>query len=108
MSALVSPLELRSDGFIATLPESRGTDGLFTFMSFLCSIHDVHGPPSAVADASNAHEAKQVLCAEPRGELLKKTLEARLRWSFQRGHAAASSVCCGGWGSHPHAPARRS
>ena len=41
MSALVSPLELRSDGFIATLPESRGTDGFLTFMSFgymiLCS-----------------------------------------------------------------------
>ena len=64
------------------------------------SIHDVHGPPSAVADASNAHEAKQVLCAEPRGELLKKTLEARLRRSFQRGHTLASSVRCGGWGRY--------
>ena len=41
MSALVSRLEPQCDGYIATLPESRGTDGLFTFMSFgymiLCS-----------------------------------------------------------------------
>ena len=37
----VSPLEPQSDGFIGTFPEARGTDGLFTFMSFgyiiLCS-----------------------------------------------------------------------
>ena len=69
-------------------------------------VHDAHGRSSAVAAPAQAHEAKQVVRAEPRGKLLKKTLEARLRWSFQRGHAAASSVCCGGWGSHPHAPAR--
>ena len=55
MSALVSPLELRSDGFIATLPESRGTDGLFTFMSFgymiLCS-----GASVAVVKTAVVHQ----------------------------------------------------
>ena len=33
-SALVSPLEPQSDRFIATPREWRGTDGLFTFLSF--------------------------------------------------------------------------
>ena len=41
MSALVSRLEPQCDGYIATLPESRGTDGFLTFVSFgymiLCS-----------------------------------------------------------------------
>ena len=36
--ALVSRVELQLDGYIATLPEWRGTDGLFTFISFCYTI----------------------------------------------------------------------
>ena len=55
MSALVSRLEPQCDGYIATLPESRGTDGFLTFMSFgymiLCS-----EPSVAVVKTALVHQ----------------------------------------------------
>ena len=55
MRALVSPLEPRSDGFIGTFPERRGTDGLFTFISvcytILCSLLS-----SSIMKAALMHE----------------------------------------------------
>ena len=55
--ALVSPLEPRSDGFIATFPESRSTGDLLAFMRlgyiFLCS-----GASVGIMNAALVHEER--------------------------------------------------
>ena len=53
--ALVSPLEPRSDGFIATFPESRGGCDLLAFMS-LCYILLCSGASAGIAKAALVHQ----------------------------------------------------